>query len=157
VALEQPAEVEQPQLSARGLIPKQVGEEAGIAVPGSDEVAVRSTITKVEIDPKYDVSHYLADQAEPQNGQFVKLTIEAHTGPSYNSSIDPFTSMRWVDDQGITTDTTMTYPASLCQGSGGLSSAMGPGQNYKGVRVLDVPLRQRNPADVDVRLWLWHE
>jgi hypothetical protein len=129
-----------PRLSERGLLPKQIGQEAGIR-NDDGTVPVRFTITAAEADPQCQgrPGGVYAEQMTPSRGHFVRLTVDVTTGPGYDTNDAPFASLTWVDPGGYTHDQLRTWNASLCEGDDGLPTAMGPGQRYRGVIVLDVP------------------
>lgn len=139
-AASQPPATADPRLTERGRLPKQIGEPAGINAPDGTQ-PVLFTITRAEINPTCPPrpQGVYADQMRPENGHFTRLSIEVTTGPGYDTNYDPFYGLTWVDDQGYSHNQVRTFAASLCEADQGLSTAMGPGQRYRGVIVLDVP------------------
>jgi hypothetical protein len=139
VTTPEPAAETGPQLSERGLIPSTIGQEVRFDAPGADpatsDPVIRFTITKAEIVDSCGQGHY-----RPENGHFVKLQIEAHTGRDYSHDVSPFVFPQWVDDQGISHTQVRTGAVMMCVGGkDSLPSNMGPGQNYLGTYLLDVP------------------
>jgi hypothetical protein len=92
----------EPRLSERGLIPSQLGQEVRLDIPGSDEAAIRFTITSAEAVDSCDEATRYTPATRPENGHFLRLHIEAHTGRSYSHDINRFLMPQWIDEQGIT-------------------------------------------------------
>jgi hypothetical protein len=144
VTTPEPAAETGPQLSERGLIPSTIGQEVRLDAPGADPAAsdpvIRFTITKAEfVDSCGEATRY-TPATRPENGHFLRLQVEVHTGRDYSHALSPFVMPQWVDDQGITHAQAWTSAVMMCAGSkGSLPSNMGPGQNYKGWVLLDVP------------------
>lgn len=149
----QPAEptepaVDVPELSERGLIRAHIGEEVQMHTgPGTGmgsgppaeapTPALRFTITGAEFTDTCGKGSYVQT---PEHGHFLRLQVEVHTGPDYSHAINPFVMPQWVDDQGITHAQALSSAVMICAGGPDmLPSNMGPGQNYRGAVLLDVP------------------
>lgn len=153
----EPAEpaVDVPELSERGLIRAHIGEEVRLHVgsgvgsggglgsgpPAAEPTpALRFTITNAEFTDTCGKSSKYMPATRPENGHFLRLQVEVHTGPDYSHAINPFVFPQWVDDQGITHAQAQSSAVMMCAGGTDmLPSNMGPGQNYRGAVLLDVP------------------
>ena len=129
-------------LSARGNIPKQIGEEARLTASSGDQ-ALAFTVT--DIQPDYQCTAPYAEA--PENESFVRIDIEATTGSAadmeelfYSDSMmfNPF-DWKFVDSSGRTANEVGSAAAIGCLDMNeSLPSDIGPGENVSGALVLDV-------------------
>ena len=130
--------------SDRGNLIKQVGEPAGNRVAeGSDEWALKFTVTGIEVDPQCT-----AEYAVPAvNGHLVAISIEATTGPEpkfseilYNGVT--FDANRWkaIASNGTTVNSITSNATYSClEQAESLPMHIGAAEKVTGKVILDVP------------------
>jgi hypothetical protein len=138
---EEQAEVELPP---RGNVVVEVGEEVPIAAEG-DTATATMTIDAVEVDAPCDPAYGTVET--PENGHFVRLDIRAATAPVTGPPTgvsDPTisdSSFSFIGPDGVTFNGSLgTYAAFAClPDERQLPSQLGPGQQFAGSVLLDVP------------------
>lgn len=130
------------ELTERGNIPKQIGEEASLAA-SSGEKALEFTVT--DIQPGFQCTGQFAEA--PENEAFVKVDITGSTGSAadmeelfYSDSMmfNPY-DWKFVDSSGQTANDIGTIATYSClDSSETLPMDIGPGENVSGSLVLDV-------------------
>lgn len=129
--------------SARGNIPKEIGEPATLTASSGGK-ALEFSVTN--ISPNAQCSSPYSEPAE--NGSFVRIDIDATTGSSpdmeellYTNSImfNPY-DWKFVDTAGKTANDIGTDASLMCLDEGeALPMDIGPGENVSGSLILDVP------------------
>lgn len=135
--------VQRSDLTARGNIPKSIGEPALLTAP-SGERALELAVTGLEAD-----AVCTSEFAEPaENGSFIRVDLEATTGSgqaleelfmSDSLMISPY-EWKFIDSSGTTANEIGTMAAYMCLADGeSLPDDIGPGENVAGSLVVDVP------------------
>jgi hypothetical protein len=129
-----------PSVNERGNIEVAVGEEIPLPDGGTFVIdALESVPLPCPTDNEFQ-------ESVPQNAQFIRLNIRAATAPAsagtaQQASISSF-NFRMIQSNGVTFNTDMgTFPAFSClpQEEQFPSGGLGPGQQFVGSIVLDVP------------------
>ncbi len=132
-----------PEISPRGNRVAALGEEVPLAAEG-DTVTATVTIDEVTVDAPCTGDYPAQDG--PENGHFVRLDLRAATVPtdypgavsdvSFNNSY-----MRFIGPDGVTFNGPLgTFAAFSCLAeSEQLPSTLGPGQQFAGSIMIDVP------------------
>jgi len=122
----------------------EVGEEVPIAAEG-DTATATMTIDAIEVDAPCDPAYGTVET--PENGHFVRLDIRAATAPVTGppSEVSKPTisdsTFSFIGPDGVTFNGSLaTYAAFGClPDENKLPSELGPGQQFAGSILLDVP------------------
>ncbi|MET4061773.1 hypothetical protein ABIB35_003350 [Arthrobacter sp. UYP6] len=131
-----------PVRSPRGNIIKTVGQPAGVRIQeGSDEWALKFTVTDIQVDPVCTSVHSMPGD----NGHLIALSIEATTAPEpqYSTAMGSpisFDSWKVIASNGTTVNTTFSQASVSCfEGTEMIPNSIGAGEKAVGRVVLDVP------------------
>lgn len=129
-------------LSARGNIPKQIGEPAALTASSGGK-ALEFSVTGIEPNAQCTSSY----AETPENEMFVRVDIEATTGTAedmeelfYSDSMmfNPY-DWKFVDSSGRTANDIGSMATYMCLDTGeSLPTDIGPGENVGGSLILDV-------------------
>lgn len=132
-------------ISTRGNLVKEVGEPAGVTLPGQEDAPVVNFAVKgIQVDPA--CTSELAQA--PEIGHFVVVDIEAETGSAaqfeeaFMGQDYQFNQNWWkfVDAQGTTANNIVSTPTYSCLPEAeALPMEIGPGERVTGKIVLDTP------------------
>lgn len=129
-------------MSPRGNLVKQIGEPAGI-IDGNGERLVDFVINSVS--PNVQCTEELAEPAE--NGLFIAVDVSVRTSPAMTApdalvpSFDMYASLfRTISPEGISSNSDPgTLATLLCLDDAALlPNSIGPGENARGIVLLDV-------------------
>lgn len=135
-----------PTLSPRGLIPKQIGEVAGIGPGGKLKTAVVTfTVDKITLDPVCEARF----AEKPEYGSFLRVDLTIRTAANYVHSDVLFDAGRiYWSMQGDVDGLTQTEMASMASYSClpndsefPILTSLNPSSTYKGSIVLDTKYR----------------
>ena len=132
-----------PEISPRGNRVAALGEEVALASEG-DTVTATVTVDRVTVDAPCTGDYPVQDA--PENGHFVRLDVRAATVPTdYPGGVSDVSFsnsyMKFIGPDGVTFNGPLgTFPASTClDQSEQLPSTLGPGQQFAGSIIVDVP------------------
>jgi hypothetical protein len=139
-----PTEGDGPRTNERGNLETAFGEELPLVTSGGETVGTLA-VDRIEVLSECpDDGNEYTDVPTPQHGQFIQLEIRAATGPATpgvtsDASIGS-TNFEYIQGDGLTFGTDLgTFPAFSCLDPQFQSGALGPGQQFAGPLVLDVP------------------
>jgi hypothetical protein len=128
-----------PDTNDRGNIESAIGQEIPLADGGTFTV---DSITPVALPCETDTEY---TESVPENGTFIRLEIRAATAPAaeatqYTASVSP-SDWSFIQADGVTFNGSLgSFSAFAClEQSSQFPSTLGPGQQYVGSEVLDVP------------------
>ena len=131
-----------PPTNQRGNIVKALGEEGGIFNEESGEIAMLFTVDKITVGLPCTEPYY---NHEPENGHIIGVDMRISTSSDLSTvggspAISSY-DFSFVDPDGITQRNLGTIATYSCISTSEQipTSSLGPGQNYVGSVVLDVP------------------
>jgi len=130
----------QPATNDRGNLVKALGEDASITDENGDAV-VTFAVDTITVDPACT-----SDYSEPaENGHFIAAAMRVSTASGVNDTLGYFdinpNSFSYIGPDGVTQTNLATFAAYACISDSEQfpSGGFGPGQQYVGTVVLDVP------------------
>ncbi|MGY1592251.1 hypothetical protein ACI79D_09775 [Geodermatophilus sp. SYSU D00708] len=134
-----------PQTNARGHIEKAIGEEGGITDEATDTPVI--TFAVDAIAPAQCTDDWEQYGSPAENGNLIAVSLRFATAPELaNSDMASYFSVSsydfaFIGPDGITVDNvdTMATYGCLPDGQEFTQNSLGPGQQYTGQIVLDVP------------------
>ncbi|TFV86723.1 hypothetical protein E4P40_12440 [Blastococcus sp. CT_GayMR20] len=135
-----------PEINERGNAEVSLGQALPLTAPGGDTLGT-FTVDRIDVIPLPCPTDNEFQESVPQNGHFIRVDIRAATGPAdpsvtVQASISS-TNFRYIKADGVTFGNTDmgTFPAFSClpQEQQFPSGGLGPGQQFVGSIVLDVP------------------